>query len=1727
MNRKTSSFIAVLGGIPLFTLAFILWSEPNHGLQQRKAPATNAPSAHLMGQSVTLLPDGRELLLGGEGPNGPVASAEIENLQTGALTPLGKDMPQARAWHTATVLPDGNVLVFGGVGSGGHVVNTAELFDPSTRQFKDMPSLGVTPRSHHTATLLTDGTVFFAGGVNDEGQTLGSAQIWDPRENTTADVPHWLFTPRSDQTAKLQSDGKVLLWGGKDATGLIIKSGEVYDPATQSFMFQPSQPPPSSSSTQVAATIPEDTSRDVPSNVLIGIRFTLPVQAKSVSSSTVTLSGPEGNVAAKAVSTDGGMLAFVTPKEDLTAGTDYTVDLNGLNAATGQKISEFSFDFTTSGNGLGLPTSVNWSGGPQNSPYLRLPPLHAPPGTTAIAGQVLLQDGLPVKKVTMRVGASVTTTDGTGRFILTNVPSGRDVLIIDGRTASTKKITYGVFKDGVDVTSGETQVLGYTIWMPVIDTADAVTIPAPTSQETVITTPLIPGLELHLPAGTTITDIDDKVVNQVSITPIPVSQPPFPLPHVKVPVYFTIQPGGGWIWVNKDSSGPDGGWLIYPNTEHKKPGSRYDFWNYDAKKKGWYIYGHGSVTPDGNSVKPDPGVLIYELTGAMVGGPALAPSSGPSTSGDQGGEPVDLGTGLFVYRKVDLYEPGFIPIVLTRTYRPQDNAQRDFGIGTQNPYDIYLVGDYTNYSYFDLVLPSGSEIYFQRTSPGTGYADGVFQASSNAGPWFGATIVWNGDGWTLTRRDGTVYEFPAGPNASTYQQIGVTIIEDRNGNTQYVSRDSNYNITEVSDSGTNNFWIKFTYDSSNRVTQAQDALGRTVSYSYDANGRLSQVTDANNGVWKYYYDSNNNMTSIIDPRNITYLTNQYDSSNRVIKQTQADNGTYMFNYTTDGSGNITETDVTDPNGNVRKVAFNTPPTNPSGFITGGSSSSVTYAYGTPQAATYTKSYQTGTDLLTSVTDPLGRVTSYTYDAAGDTTSITRLSGTPNAVTTRFTYDPTYNQVTTVTDPLGLVTNFLHDSKGNLISIVDPMGKATTFTVDPFGRIQAMTDPANETTTFAYSSVNYGPLPTSLTDPLNRKTAFSYDSAGRMLSMTSPMNHLTQYAYNPLNEITSITDAMNGVTSFTYDEDGNLLTVTDPQNTQNPTTYTYNSMNEVATRKDPLGITESLQYDGNGNLTQFTDRRGLVTTYNYDALNRLTFIGYGTQAGPTYASTINYTYDSGNRLTQAVDSISGTFMRSYDGLDRLTQEQGPEGTVGYTYDVDGRRTQMTVSNQSNSVDYTYDNDSHLIRINQGSSNVSFTYDTVNRRTSMTLPNGIVAGYSYDAGSELTGISYQLAGAMLGNLTYSYDDDGRRTAMGGTWARMSLPSPTSSSAVYNAANELTQWNGVNLTYDANGNLTGDGLNNYTWNERNELSTVKDANTGATLASLVYDPFRRRLQNSAGDQMLYDGQNAVQELSGSTPVVNRLTGGVDEFFARTDSAGTTFPLTDAIGSTIALTDSSGTVQTQYTYDPFGGSTSSGAMSTNTYQFTGRANDGTGLYFYRARYYSPRFQRFISEDPLGFTASRNIYAYAANNPISLGDPLGLSDIVVTVTRTVTTSTSTMGTMTVSVNGKAEFGGYSLERAATRIAPGEYPAEVYASPHFRGMEVLRLEGVPAHNGIEIHPGNTYHDSRGCILPGTSQRRNFVRNSRDAFNDIIRIVNSTIQSDLSHMEPTTIRVNIR
>ncbi len=1524
------------------------------------------------GQSATLLPDGRLLLIGGEGSNGPEATVAIKDPRTQEITPLPNGLYQGRAWHSATMLPDGRVLVVGGAGADSKIISGAEIYDPETRTSSPIPS-ELSARAYHTATLLTTGQVLIVGGSSGKGQALTKAELFDTRTGRAVTLPNGLSNARQKHKATLLADGSVLFEGGIGSNSDKLTAAELYNTDVRSFS------PTSLSSEQidgnppyVAASLPADGATDVPVDGRVAVRFSKPLRVETLNAETVRLTSAEGTVSAKVVGAESGKLLFLTPRESLLPGTAYTVSLSNAADATAT-LTPASISFTTAGEKNTEPPPIgdaDWTPGMENfrgdwqskrgsSGWEDKPLLQAEAGVTALSGRVLTLLGNPLANVTISVDGHSAQTDDTGRFLLSSLSVGHRVMLIDGRTANRPGKVYGLFKVGVDITAAKTNALPYTIWMPRLDMAHAVKVISPTTKEVVITNPLIPGLELRLPAGTALRDIDGNVVTQISITPVPTDRPPFPLPAgFHVPVFASIQPGGARLI-------PPRARLIYPNYTNERPGARINFWNYDAEEKGWYIYGKGTVSPDGKQVVPDAGVVIYEFSGIMISGGGNPPGDGPNAgNGPRDGDPVDLGTGLFVLEKTDVYLPDVMPIALTRTYRPGDNQSRAFGIGATHPYEMFL-WSINNYQETDLILPDGGRIHYVRISPGTGFTDAVYEHTTTPSVFYKSQISWNGSGWDLRLKDGTVYVFG--------DVAPMRAIRDRYGNQISITRanGSTGNITQIT--SPNGRWVQFTYDISDRITQATDNSGRTVTYTYDTGGRLWKVTNPKGGVTEYTYDTSNRMLTIKDARGILFLTNEYNAAGRVTKQTQADNTTYQFAYTLDANGKVTQTDVTDPRNNVRRVTFN-----PSGYIL-----TDTFALGTSVQQSFTYEREAGSNLLSSMTDPLGHKTSFTFDSMGNVLSLTRLTGTSEAATTTFTYESAFNQIASVTDPLTHTASFTYDSKGSLLNIADALGHQATFSYNASGQPLSVTDALQNTTQFTYDG---GDL-VAITNPLNQTTTQFIDSAGRIISRTNPLGLTTRYEYDAMNQLTKVTDPLLGVTTFTYDANGNLLSLTDPRN--NVTSYTYNNMDRKTARTDPLLHAESFEYDAAGNLTKFTDLRGKVTTYAYDNQNRLNFTGFGT-TGTVYESTTTYSFDAADRVTGVADSISGTITQAYDNFDRLTSETTPQGVVTYTYDSANRRTGMTVAGQP-AISYTYDNANRLTAITKGSSTVSMAYDAADRRTSLTLPNGVVTEYVYNALSQLTGLTYKKDSTTIGNLTYEYDADGRQVKTGGSFARTNLPDVVSS-ATYNAANQQTAFGGQTLTYDANGNLLNDGTNTYTWDARNQLATVSGPGLSA---SFQYDGLGRRTAKTVNGQTtnyLFDDENLVQELSGGTPVANFLTGfDIDEVFTRTDGTGTQSFIDDGLGSTLALLDSTGAVQTQYTYDPFGRTTASGIASGNNYQYTGRENDPTGLYFYRARYYSPKLHRFISIDPLGFLAGDpNLYAYVFNSPTNFTDPSG-----------------------------------------------------------------------------------------------------------------------------------------
>ena len=375
---------------------------------------------------------------------------------------------------------------------------------------------------------------------------------------------------------------------------------------------------------------------------------------------------------------------------------------------------------------------------------------------------------------------------------------------------------------------------------------------------------------------------------------------------------------------------------------------------------------------------------------------------------------------------------------------------------------------------------------------------------------------------------------------------------------------------------------------------------------------------------------------------------------------------------------MTRTDVTRPRNLVRRINFDA-----KGYIT-----QETHTFGTPLAQTWTsipvrpEPTSCCQRLIRSVVR-----TDYAYDTNGNRLTKTSLAGTANAVTETWTYTPTFNQVATFKNGLNYITTFTYDTLGLLREVKDPLNNITTFTYNSAGQPLTVKDPRNKITTLTYDLFDLR----SSKDSLNRTTTFQTDALGRRTLTVDPMGHRTYVEYDVMDRVAKATDAQGRVTTMTYDGVGNLTGVKDARN--NTRTFTYDPRHRVATAKDALLRTDSYMLDHAGNLTSFTDRKGQVTIFTYDSQNRR------SQATYHNSTKTKWTYDAGNRVTLdrgtmiAPTRCYRRSARSWDGLDRLTQEVTPQGTITYAYDKAHRRTTQTVTGQPMLV-YTYDNLSRL-------------------------------------------------------------------------------------------------------------------------------------------------------------------------------------------------------------------------------------------------------------------------------------------------------------------------------------------------------------------------------------------------------------------------------------------------
>ncbi|MCG3111317.1 MAG: PKD domain-containing protein [Candidatus Manganitrophus sp. SB1] len=1294
-------------------------------------------------------------------------------------------------------------------------------------------------------------------------------------------------------------------------------------------------------------------------------------------------------------------------------------------------------------------------------------------GMTTLSGQVFSsQTGRPLENIEVKHGTNSVLTDAAGNFFFSSIPAGDQVLLIDGTPATTDTVTYPIdLPVQVHLQTGVSNRLPYPVYLHEIDTTHVTLLNS--SQEVIVTDPDIPHFELRVPTGVQIIGWDGQPNTKIAVTAVPIDRLPLPPPALSpgqavmtVYMFHFFKPGGGIPTLPIP--------VKYPNEADLPPGTKLDLFYYDEEphpdpnSHQWKTFGKGTVSSDGRQIVSDPGVGIPKFCCGATFPLVVVPVEDDKQTPDEkveANDPVNLANGMFEMEKTDMVLPGPIPVVFTRYYTSRRRSQTDFpfGPGTAHSYNprLFLRGGSPD----ALILIQGND----SRSPFSRNPDGTFTNDKNPS-LKGAVITPQSGGARLLRfKDGTKWFFSS---------IGhLTRIEDRNGNALDLIRDAGARLLRIVALGGKE--IEFRYDS-NRIASILDPLGRRVQYGYNSAGNLISVIDPEGGITRYTYDTDNRMITLTDARGITYLTNEYGPSNRVIRQINADGGVYQYRYFgPDGQALlevpanlfspgptsrcpagvvfldpgvpassegacivrvarpgpadylVTQAIVVDPEGNPTSYRFSS-----SGYL----------AELTDAAGRVTRFERAqGTNFLLSTTDPAGRTTRYAYDANGNVSGVTDPAGS----VTRFTYEPAFNKLATLTDPLDQTTTFTYDPKGNLLTVRDPMTKTTTMTYNAAGQPITVTDPLTHTTTFAYDFL--GNL-VSVIDPLGNVTKREYDIAGRLTSMTDPNGNSTQFTYDGLNRVTRITDALSGQTQFAYDGNGNLLTVTDAKN--QTTRYNYDVMDRLETRTDPLNRLERYAYDLNGNLIRFTDRKNQVTEYSYDPLKRRVFTQFADGA------QVKSLYDLAGRLASIEDTLSGTIDFGYDTLDRLVSEITKQGKVEYQYDALGRRTAMVV-NGGAPVEYGYDANSRLTQVSQGTQVVGLGYDDAGRRTSLTYPNGTNTSYTYDLAGRLTRIFHDGPTSVIEDLTYTYDAAGNRIRIGRLGPEAPLPEAVQ--AAYDAANEQIQFNAgtPNLVYDANGNLISQtnagGMTTYTWDARNRLVGI--AGPGVS-ASFEYDVLGRRISktiNGASEQHQYDREDIISEIGrGAVGATYVRSLNIDEPFIRQGSINEYFHA-DALGSTSTLTDVGGAVTIFYSYEAFGKTINSG-ISSNSYQYTGRENDGTGIYYYRARSYSTMLKRFISEDPIGLLGEDlNLYSYVKGNSLRYRDPWGLL-IVEYAARVIYPLISSQ------TAEEAAIGARIAEGFIAAILTG---AGVEIPEYIRSSFGFTLEGVQALGGVQ------------------------------------------------------------
>ena len=823
--------------------------------------------------------------------------------------------------------------------------------------------------------------------------------------------------------------------------------------------------------------------------------------------------------------------------------------------------------------------------------------------------------------------------------------------------------------------------------------------------------------------------------------------------------------------------------------------------------------------------------------------------------------------------------------------------------------------------------------------------------------------------------------------------------------------DSNGNIISTEDNSKNNQIFK--YNSDNKLISSINPKGGEFTYQYDINNtqKLNSAINAVGNKYSFNYDNYGNITSAkVEEINESDIGVQY--------QTHIANEGWkgsIQNGETSGSSQLNnqleaiKINLTNPHSNI-KVEYSAHVANigwqdwvQNGTMAGTEGQSLRMEaikiklVNTTKYSVRYRTYVSGLGWQSWVQDGEISGTTGQYKPIY-AIQIVIEDNERGFIQTQTEYSSNGNYQTKLIDEAGNTTQYQYNQHtGLLTKTIDAKNKETNYTYDTSNRLLNVKKQVSQkeySNTYTYEN-----------DMLKTIThngfiyTFNYDNFGNVKQVKVGNQILSTNNYENNNgNLVSATYGNNQTISYSYDR---FNRITKMSGTNGNYQYTYNANANVKTIVDGINNnTETFTYDLAERLVKSINTNGFIKEYGYDANNNVNTKKYTLS---NRVNSLQYDYDKANRLTSLKLNNSIAWTNTMDRLSRLSINTITSGSksykTSYSYidvpNVTNKTTTLlkSVKNGNNAeITYTYDGLGNIETIKEGNTLTNkYYYDELSqlKREDNVKQNKTIA-YEYDTG-----------GNILNKKEYSYTTSA------------TLPTTPNKIITYTYGNtnwkdQLTSYNGKQITYDNIGNvLTYDG-NNYTWQNGRQLAGISNSSKNQTI-KYKYNENGIRTQkvvNGTITNYYLEGSKVIYEQRGNN-IIYYIYDQNGNIIGLKYNDTQYYYIKNAQNDIIGILDSNLNQVVRYEYDSWGNTlsikdingnniksdTNIGVM--NPYRYRGyRYDTDSGLYYLQSRYYNPEWGRFINFDnyggQLGELLSHNGYIYCNNNPINMIDEDG-----------------------------------------------------------------------------------------------------------------------------------------